>query len=111
MANEERWSSVAYLKLLTAIVFISMAVISLTAVLSYRTAQDNHKSSKTNGRTLKLVEQCVVDGQCGPSTGADPETIKVINYLIDAVGCVLLIEPSNRIPTDITRCKMEAAPK
>jgi hypothetical protein len=97
--------AIGYLKLLTAIVFISMAIISIAAVLSFR-------SSNANQRTLKLVEQCVVDGDCGPqSGGTDDGTIRIVNYMIDAVGCILLVDPPARTPDDIQRCKLETAPR
>ena len=105
MAHKAPWSATAYLKLLTVVVFVSMAVISITAVYSFRTASEGN-------RTLDLVEQCVVDGDCGPQDpNANDGTVRIVNYMIDAVGCILLIDPPARTPQDVERCKLESAPR
>ena len=90
-------------KLLIAVVFVSLAIISTSTVMGFR-------SSQSNGRILELVERCVVDGECGPTTeNPDPQTVKVINYLVDSVACVLLVSPEERTQETIDNCKIEAA--
>lgn len=93
------------LRFLIAIVFISLAIISATTVMGRR-------SSETNTKILNLVQDCVVEGHCGPATDQpDPQTVKIVNYIVDSVNCVLLTPPENRTEQTIENCKQNAVKK
>lgn len=103
------------LKLLVVVVFIALAVISVGSITTSRLTADTREigkgakaTSQVNQQILRLVEQCVVDGLCGPENeGAQ----KVVEYIVDAIGCVLLIEPAQRTIENVELCKIHAVPK
>lgn len=95
-----------------ALTLFAIGVISMSALLSNRAANKAAETTKINSKILSLIEEgCSVRGDCGSTVNGQPQTIALVNYIIDTLNCVLLIPPTERTPDKIAYCKAITAPK
>lgn len=81
----------------------------MTTKETQKISKANRALGETNSRTLELVEDCLINGNCGPDDGAaSQETRKLVAYIVDAVSCILLIAPQDRNQANVENCQKQA---